>query len=175
MEARFCVLTCSVLNCCLTDSLMLLLLLILTIGFSRIYLRVHYASDVIAGFCVGLLWLVICVAVLNKLEKFYVARSIGFLQEMTSLPLDLYTLQDMIVGNPVYLDSNIIRYSTGNGVVNLLSLGQFFKNLLTLNDGDKSVIHSKLDDTNPMRSRTANHVNATTPTSLPRTSPTTTP
>src|SRR5215216_7786603 len=48
----------------------LLLLLILTIGFSRIYLRVHYASDVIAGFCVGLLWLVICVAVLNKLEKY---------------------------------------------------------------------------------------------------------
>ena len=48
----------------------LLLLLILTIGFSRIYLRVHYASDVIAGFCVGLLWLVICVWTLNKLEKF---------------------------------------------------------------------------------------------------------
>jgi len=48
----------------------LLLLLILVIGFSRIYLRVHYASDVIAGFCVGLLWLVICVWVLNRLEQF---------------------------------------------------------------------------------------------------------
>src|SRR5215213_2899449 len=48
----------------------LLILLILTIGFSRIYLRVHYASDVIAGFCVGLLWLVICVWTLNKLEKY---------------------------------------------------------------------------------------------------------
>lgn len=48
----------------------LLLVLILIIGFSRIYLRVHYASDVIAGFSVGLLWLVICVWVLNRLEKF---------------------------------------------------------------------------------------------------------
>jgi undecaprenyl-diphosphatase len=48
----------------------LLLLLILIIGFSRIYLRVHYASDVIAGFCVGLLWLVICVWVLNQIEKY---------------------------------------------------------------------------------------------------------
>lgn len=48
----------------------LLLLLIFTIGFSRIYLRVHYASDVIAGFCVGLLWLVICVWILNMLEQF---------------------------------------------------------------------------------------------------------
>jgi undecaprenyl-diphosphatase len=53
-----------------TTLITLLLALILTIGFSRIYLRVHYASDVIAGFCVGLLWLVICVAVLNKLEKY---------------------------------------------------------------------------------------------------------
>jgi undecaprenyl-diphosphatase len=48
----------------------MLLALILIIGFSRIYLRVHYASDVIAGFCVGLLWLVICVWVLNRLENF---------------------------------------------------------------------------------------------------------
>ena len=48
----------------------LLLALIITISFSRIYLRVHYDSDVIAGFCVGILWLVICVSVLNRLEQF---------------------------------------------------------------------------------------------------------
>jgi len=29
----------------------------LTIGFSRIYLRMHYATDVLAGFCVGIAWL----------------------------------------------------------------------------------------------------------------------
>lgn len=28
-----------------------------SIGFSRIYLRVHYATDVLAGFCVGAIWL----------------------------------------------------------------------------------------------------------------------
>lgn len=95
------------------------------------------------------------VKLLNKLEKTYAARSISYLQELTSLPLDLYTLQDMIIGNPVFLDSNIIRYSTGNGIVNLLSLGQYFKNLLTLNEADKSLLHSKLDDTNPLHSRTA--------------------
>ena len=54
----------------------LLLLLILIIGFSRVYLRVHYASDVVAGYCVGLLWLVVCVYTLNKLEK-YSSKKIG--------------------------------------------------------------------------------------------------
>jgi hypothetical protein len=95
------------------------------------------------------------VKLLNKLDKVYIARSIGYLKEVTSLPLDLFALQDMIVGNPVFLDSNIVRYSAGNGVVNLMSLGQYFKNLLTLNEGNKAIIHSKLDDTNPLLSRTA--------------------
>lgn len=95
------------------------------------------------------------VKLLNKLEKTYAARSIGYLQEITSLPLDLYTLQDMIIGNPVYLDSNIIRYTTDNSVINLLSLGQYFKNLITLDEANKTLLHSKLDDINPLHSRTA--------------------
>jgi hypothetical protein len=95
------------------------------------------------------------VKLLNKLEKIYTARSISYLQEVTSLPLDLYTLQDMIIGNPVFLDSNIIRYTTGSGFVNLLSLGEYFKNLLTVAESDKSILHSKLDDANPARNRTA--------------------
>jgi membrane-associated phospholipid phosphatase len=46
-----------------------LILLILIIGFTRIYLRVHYTTDVIAGYCIGFLWLVLAVWLLNKLEK----------------------------------------------------------------------------------------------------------
>lgn len=52
------------------SAIVLLLLLILIIGFSRIYLRVHYASDVLAGYCVGFLWLVFAVWVLNNIEKY---------------------------------------------------------------------------------------------------------
>jgi undecaprenyl-diphosphatase len=47
----------------------LLILLIIIIGSSRVYLRVHYATDVIAGYCIGFLWLVFTVWMLNKIEK----------------------------------------------------------------------------------------------------------
>jgi undecaprenyl-diphosphatase len=48
----------------------LVFVLIVLIGFSRIYLRVHYASDVAAGFIIGLLWLLISLAVLKWLEGY---------------------------------------------------------------------------------------------------------
>ena len=48
----------------------LLVLLIVLIGYSRVYLRVHYASDVVAGFVIGLLWLFISLAVLNSIENY---------------------------------------------------------------------------------------------------------
>jgi membrane-associated phospholipid phosphatase len=48
----------------------LLVALVLLIGFSRIYLRVHYASDVLGGFIIGLLWLLLSLAVLKWLENY---------------------------------------------------------------------------------------------------------
>ena len=43
---------------------------ILIIGFSRIYLRKHYYSDVIAGYCIGFVWLVFAIWLLNKMERY---------------------------------------------------------------------------------------------------------
>ncbi len=53
----------------------LLALLILFIGISRVYLRVHYASDVLAGFCVGLMWLLLSLWILQKFE-FYSSKKV---------------------------------------------------------------------------------------------------
>lgn len=63
-----------------------LLALILIIGFSRIYLRVHYASDVIAGFCVGFIWLVFSVWMLNRMENFSRKKLDPIVQEAAGNP-----------------------------------------------------------------------------------------
>lgn len=94
------------------------------------------------------------VKLLNKQDKVYTARSVTFLQEVTELPLSLSSLQDLLVGNPVFLDPNIVSYSKSAGAVSLLSLGDFFKNLFTVTSDHKLTISSKLDDVEEMRNRT---------------------
>jgi membrane-associated phospholipid phosphatase len=47
----------------------ILILFSLLIGFSRVYLRVHYPSDVVAGFCLGFGWLLLCIVLLERLKK----------------------------------------------------------------------------------------------------------
>jgi len=59
-----------------TALISVLLLIILMIGFSRVYLRVHYASDVLAGYSAGIIWLMLSIWILRKIE-FYSKREIN--------------------------------------------------------------------------------------------------
>jgi membrane-associated phospholipid phosphatase len=46
-----------------------LILFSLFIGFSRVYLRVHYPSDVVAGVCIGFTWLALTITLFERLKK----------------------------------------------------------------------------------------------------------
>jgi hypothetical protein len=90
--------------------------------------------------------------VLNKLDKVYQMRSVNYLQEITHLPFDFNVLQSLILGNPIYLDSNILYYRKDIQGISVLSIGMIFRNYLTLNN-DLTLKHSILDDVDQMKDR----------------------
>jgi len=96
------------------------------------------------------------VRILDKLEKTISYKSLDYVQEIAKLPIDFSTLQDLIIGNPVYLDSNIVAYKQDPDKISMSMLGSFFKNLVTVDPKDYSLTNSKLDDVDLVRSRSAN-------------------
>ncbi len=94
------------------------------------------------------------VTVVNKIDKVVQYRSIAYLQDVTQIPFDFKTLQDMFIGNPVFIDSNIVSYRAGDAQLSVLMVGKLFKHLVTLDNTDYKVLHSKLDDVDQLRNRT---------------------
>ena len=95
------------------------------------------------------------VILLNKLDKEVQYRSLDYLQEVTQIPFDYKTLQDLLIGNPVFVDSNIVYYKKTDNQILFSMVGNYFKNLLTLSSDNYFLTHSKLDDVDITRSRTA--------------------
>ncbi len=94
------------------------------------------------------------VKIMDKQNKSYIARSVSYLRDVTELPLDMASLQDLLIGNPVFLDSNIISYSQSADGISMISNGDFFKNLFTIGETDKLIKSSKLDDLDELKNRT---------------------
>ena len=95
------------------------------------------------------------VFLIDKINKQVQYRSIDYLQEVTAIPFDYKTLQDLLVGNPVFFSDSVISYKETESKILLATLGRYFKNLLTIEKSTHYLTHSKLDDVNINRNRTA--------------------
>jgi hypothetical protein len=95
------------------------------------------------------------VKILDKQNKVYIARSVAYLTEVTALPLDLTSLQDLLIGNPVFLDTTLQAYSKGNGTISLQGVNSFFRLLFTITEQEKVLLSTKLDDLDLTRNRTS--------------------
>lgn len=87
-------------------------------------------------------------------EKYVQYRTIDYLKEATQIPFDFSTLQDLLIGNPVFITDNIVSYRDGPTTLSVLMVGEIFKHLISLSNEDFKVVHSKLDDVDIQRNRT---------------------
>ena len=95
------------------------------------------------------------VILLNKQDKEVQYRTIDYLTEVTKIPFDYTTLQNLLVGNPVFFTDSITSFKKNENDISILTVGDFFKHLLTVSSDSKYLLHSKLDDVDLNRNRTA--------------------
>ncbi len=95
------------------------------------------------------------IIILNKLDKEYERHPFSYIQEIAKIPLDFKTLQDLIVGNPIYVGDKVVAYRETENHILLSTVGTYFKNLITLSSDNKNIERSKLDDIDVSQNRTA--------------------
>lgn len=95
------------------------------------------------------------VTILNKLQKQVEEHSFSFIENIAKIPLDFKTLQDIIIGNPIYVGDKVVAYKLTENHILLSTVGKYFKNLLTLSVANNNLIErSKLDDLDVTLNRT---------------------
>ncbi len=95
------------------------------------------------------------VILLDKQAKEVQYRSLDYLKEIADIPFDFKTLQDLIVGDPVFFNEENMIVKKSDNFLLVSSTGKEFKNLITLSLPDYLLQHCKLDDLDVSRNRTA--------------------
>ena len=131
---------------------------------SQIYITIRGAMGVIGIKAFIKKDSVVLLYPLNK-SKSVERKPISYLQEVVKIPFTFSTLQDLILGNPIFMDStSIISYKSNNDKFQVSLMGSLFKNLVILNNDNSKVLHLKLDDADVNQHRTcdisfSDHVN----------------
>ncbi len=95
------------------------------------------------------------VILLDKRAKEVQYRSLDFLQSVTKIPFSFTTIQNLLIGNPIFYNSSKADYTEAVNKFTGFYVGTEFKHLLTIDKQSKMITHSKLDDVDAGRQRTA--------------------
>jgi hypothetical protein len=95
------------------------------------------------------------VVLIYPLSKKVERKPLSYLQEVIKIPFTYATVEDLVVGNPIFMNAtNIISYKNNNGKLQVGLMGAIFKNLIILNEDNTKILHLKLDDVDINQHRT---------------------
>jgi hypothetical protein len=94
------------------------------------------------------------IILLDNQENTAYKRSFNYLQEATNLPFDFNTIENLLVGNCIALPDSIVGYKYQPNELNIISYSKFFKEVLTIDTILHKATFSKLEDIDPLKSRT---------------------
>ena len=95
------------------------------------------------------------VILIFPLSKKTERHPLSYLQEVIKIPLNYQTIEDLVVGNPIFMDSiDIISYKVINEKLQVSLMGKLFKNLIVLSEDNTKLVQLKLDDVNAAKHRT---------------------
>lgn len=92
---------------------------------------------------------------LNKLDKSVEYHPFSYIESFAHIPMNFRLLQNILIGNPVYVGDSIVSYRQTENHILIGTVGTFFKNLITLSAGTNHLERIKLDDVDLNQNRTA--------------------
>ena len=96
------------------------------------------------------------VIIMDKLEKTVKYTTVADLQRITQLPFDFTTLQQLIVGNPLYMEGELQSFREDEEKLSVFLSGARFRHLMSFLRPDLNLQRSQLDDADLLRKRAAN-------------------
>ncbi len=118
----------------------------------NIYITVRGAMGVIGLKTIITKDSVILVFPLNKKVE---RRPLSYIQEALKIPFTYSMLEDLIVGNPIFMEeAQIVGYKMNNNKLQVGLAGKLFKNLISISEDNAKVLHLKLDDIDINQHRT---------------------
>ncbi len=86
------------------------------------------------------------IQIMDKLHKTIQTLPISNLQYITNLPLDFKALQNILVGNPIFINTNVTLCTEYNSHILISMVGTDFKHTITISKPENRIIQSKLSD-----------------------------